>query len=121
MSDIDEQAEDVRNGGKRASDGARVEMRDSRMSALVGIGLASTPLAVLGIGAWIASSIADLNVTVAKLVTQNEAIFRRLDDNDHRDDRQDIKNEQQDENIDQLGRDIASMGGPNYRGPRRGH
>lgn len=120
MSDLDEQSEQVRGRGAH-SGGGSVQIRDSRMSRLVGIGLAITPIAVVGIGAWIANSISTLNTTVTRLVVQNEAIMRRLDDGDRRDDRQDTHMEVIDDRVAQTERDIASMGGPNYRGPRRGH
>jgi len=113
VTDLDEQAEVVRKGG------GVVSVRDSRMSAVVGVGLAITPVAVVGIGAWIANTITNLNTTVTRLVTQNEEIIRRLDSNDAHDSRQDSRMDFQDERINQNGRDIASMGGPNYRGDRR--
>jgi hypothetical protein len=120
MSELDDQNEDVRSGKGRKSGGASVSIRDSRMSALVGIGLAITPIAVVGIGAWIANSIGNLNNTVTRLVVQNEAIIRRQDQNDAHDDRQDARMDAADERTNQNSRDIAALGGPNYRGPR-GH
>lgn len=96
--------------------GARIEMRDSRMSALAGIGLAITPIAVVAIGAWIANSISNLNTTVTRLVVQQEVILKRLDQNDSRDDRQDVRNDQQDDKLTRLRGDVVSLGGANYRG-----
>lgn len=61
------------------------------MSGLVAVGLAVTPIAVVGIGAWIANSIGNLNATVTRLVTQNEAIINRLNTNDSLNDRQDTR------------------------------
>ena len=113
--------EDEADRHSRSRGGAAIEVRDSRVSALVGVGLAVTPIAVVGIGAWIARSIADLNVTVARLVTQNEAVIKRLDQNDAHDERQDLRMDNQDDRINQNSRDIASMGGPNYRGTRGQH
>lgn len=121
MTDLDEQSEEIRRGRGDHSSGASVSVRDSRMSGLVSIGLAVTPIAVVGIGAWIANSISTLNATVTRLVVQNEAIMRRLDEGDRRDDRQDTHIEATDARVSQTERDIASMGGPNYRGPRRGN
>ncbi len=121
MTDIDEQSEALLTSkGRRESGGASLSIRDSRMSALVGIGLAVTPIAVVGIGAWIANSIGNLNTTVTRLVVQNEAIIKRLDQNDAHDARQDNRMDFQDERLNQTEKDIVSLGGPNYRGVRRG-
>lgn len=100
--------------------GASIELRDRRMSALVGIGLAITPVAVVGIGAWIANSIGNLNSTVTRLIVQQEVILKRLDQNDDHDDRQDARMDYQDERIQQTEKDVVALGGPNYRG-RRGN
>lgn len=121
MSDLDEQAQEVRGKGGDRYSGASVSMRDSRMSAVVSIGLAITPLAVVGIGAWVATSINELNNTVTRLVVQYESIQRRQDETDKRDDRQEAHMQTTDDRVTQTERDIASMGGPNYRGPRRGN
>jgi hypothetical protein len=101
--------------------GASMTVRDTRMSALVGIGLAITPIAVVGIGAWIANSIGNLNQTVTRLIVQQEVILKRLDNNDDHDDRQDVRMNYQDERITQTEKDMVAIGGPNYRGGRRGN
>jgi len=120
VTDLDDQSEELRSGKGRRSGGGSISIRDSRMSALVGIGLAITPIAVVGIGAWIANSIGNLNTTVTRLVVQNEAIIKRLDQNDAHDERQDVRMDSQEDRINQSRADIAALGGPNYRGAR-GH
>ncbi len=88
---IDAQREAMHGKRGASSGGGTISLRDSRMSVLVGIGLAVTPIAVVGIGAWIANSIATLNTTVTRLVTQNEAVIARLNANDGVNDRQDLR------------------------------
>lgn len=121
MTDIDDQSDEVRAGRGSKRGGASISLRDSRMSALVGIGLAITPVAVVGIGAWIANSIGTLNTTVTRLIVQQEVILKRLDQNDTHDDRQDIHLQTTDDRVNQVEKDIVSLGGPNYRGRRGGH
>lgn len=58
---------------------------------------------------WVGSSINELNTTVSRLVTQNEAVFQRLDRNDVRDERQDI-------DIRDLERGQATLEGKILRG-----
>lgn len=99
--------------GANSSAGGSIQMRDSRMSVLVGIGLAVTPVAVVGIGAWIANSIANLNTTVTRLVTQNEAVIARLN-------AADIVNDKQDGRLLNVEQKVYSIEGRVMRGIQEG-
>lgn len=78
MSDIDE-SEDVRDRGMRHTGGASISSLDPRVSRGIGFGLGVLGLALVGAAGWIATSINSLNITMARVLVQNEAFFRQLE------------------------------------------
>jgi hypothetical protein len=85
MSDLDDQADEVRGRGKRESGGAQIrENRDRRVSmaikwfwGLVGAGIASS-------GYLVANNLYQLNLTVARGIDADKARDDRLNDHEAR-------------------------------------
>lgn len=95
--------------GGSVSDGARVEIRDPRVTSFVAWGGGLLGLAVIGIGTWVASSINELTVTVAKASEKMEFIVRQQTATDVRVDAHDSR-------LNAVERSVAVMEGRNYRG-----
>lgn len=104
-SDVDERV----HGSGISSRGASIDIRDSRFSTFLGILWTALGAIALGLLAWAASSISELNVNVAQLNVQIAGLNKRVDVKDVRDDRQD------DQIID-LRRDVSVLDGRQLRG-----
>jgi hypothetical protein len=112
MNDIDSQdiqSEELRSGKGRRSGGGRIEMRDSRFSMFLGLLWTALGAIALGLLAWAASSISELNINVSSMKVEISGLNRRLDVKDARDDRQD-------DQISEVKRDVYTLEGKNLRG-----
>ena len=108
---LDDQHNEVR-GGKGG--GASIQMFDPRVSRglawLFGL-LGTLAVAVL---CWVAMSINQLNVNVAKVVT-------RLDAKEATDNAQDVRITRTEDRIEDLTGDVRTLEGRNLRGGSSGH
>ena len=69
MSDLDEQAQEVRGKGGDRSTGASIEMHDSRLSRLIAWGLGALGTVSLGVGGLAVSTLISLRDDVRDLKT----------------------------------------------------
>lgn len=113
MTDLDEQARVVRGEGKRENGGAHIDIRDGRVNGFLAILSSLTPMAIMGIGVWIGSSLISIKESLATIgatmTTQTSAINARLDDKD-------FKDREHDGRLNQLDRDVSTLNGRNLRG-----
>lgn len=89
--------------------GARMEIKDPRVSSFIGWGAGLLGIAVIAIGTWVASSINELTIAVAKGTERLEFIAQQQSANEIRIDRHDAR-------LNQLERDVSAIGGTAYRG-----
>jgi hypothetical protein len=71
--------------------------------------MASLGVVAVGVVGWVAVSINELNVNVARLVT-------RLDSKEFRDDTQDTRISRAEDRIENLNRNVSTLEGRNLRG-----
>lgn len=71
------------------NDGARMEVRDSRVTRGIELLLAVVGVLIAGALAWVGNNINTLNTTVAKMSEQSASMISRLEANERKDDRQD--------------------------------
>jgi hypothetical protein len=90
-------------------EGARISMRDPRVSSVINWLYGTLGAALIAVGIWIATSINELNLTSARLIVQLEAVNRQLAAKDARDDLQDRR-------IEGLSGDMREMQGKVFRG-----
>ena len=98
---LDSDNEDVRSGKGREDGGARIELRDSRVSAGLQVFWGCLGVVLVGMAAWTATSINELNLNMARVLT-------RLDQKDERDLRQD-------DDLRGLNHDVAELQGKTFR------
>lgn len=89
--------------------GARISMRDPRVSSVINWLYGTIGAALIATGVWIATSINDLNLTSARLIVQLEEVNRQISKKDARDDAQDRR-------IEGLSGDVREMQGKVFRG-----
>lgn len=88
---------------------ATVHLSDPRVTRVSDwlLGLIGTGLVATGI--WMAASINELNLTIARMTVQYEVMGKRLDAKDTRDDLQDAR-------IGELRGDVSTLEGKTFRG-----
>ena len=110
MTDIDEQHEELRDGKRRTvSGGGSIEGYDPRVSRGLSIFMGSLGVVAVAVVGWVAVSINELNVNVAKLVV-------RLDAKESRDDTQDARVSRLQDKVEDLTGDVRTIQGRNLRG-----
>ncbi len=109
MSDLDEQAEEVRGRGRREDGGASITYRDQRVSKFVDWVWGAIGLGVISAIAYVGSqlgglrdAVADTNLQVALSRQQTTAILEELQDHEAR--------------IRQTERELITIQGRNLRG-----
>lgn len=104
---------DETKNGNRSS--ASVTGLDPRVSRGISIFLASLGVVAVGVVGWVAISINELNINVARLVT-------RLDSKEFRDDTQDARLSRTEDRVEDLNDAVRTLEGRNLRGESiRGH
>ncbi len=116
MSDLDEQAEEVRGRGRREDGGASIVYRDPRVSKALGwvYGVLGTAFVS---GTWLAANnLYQLNLTVAADAIWKQEMARQVAE---------VRalNERQEEHINAVDRRVYTLEGKNLRGVEvaRGH
>lgn len=90
--------------------GASIQQnQDPRVTKLIGVGITILAASIIGIGAWIGSTLVGIKESLASITTQNIAFARSIERNDNRDDGQDTR-------LGKIERDQAMIEGRVMRG-----
>jgi ubiquinone biosynthesis protein UbiJ len=113
VSDIDDQSEEVRGKHGRTSS-ASISSLDPRVSRGLSIFMGCLGVVAVAVGAWVGTSINQLNVSVGRLAERIEA-------KESRDVTQDTRISRAEDRIENLNRDVATLEGRNLRGGPNAH
>jgi hypothetical protein len=105
-SDIDDQLRKPKNGHTSS---ASIASHDSRVTRGIAIFMGCLGVAAVGVVGWVAISINELNVNVARLVT-------RLDSKEFRDDTQDTRISRAEDRLETVTGAVRTLEGKNLRG-----
>lgn len=89
--------------------GANIEIRDPRVTSFIAWGGGLLGLAIVGIGTWVASSINQLTLTVARGTEKLEFVVRQQSTTE-------LRVDQHDNRLNAVERSVAVMEGRTYRG-----